>query len=190
MDGQYEGWEIFTIGHSNVTSDRLIELLQEHHIQTLVDVRSSPYSQWAHQFNRETLAQRLGESGIQYAYLGDSLGGRPKDPTCYKTGEVPQGKANYLELVDYLEVARRPWYQAGIKRLLALADESRVVVMCSEEDPSHCHRHHLISQTLLELGVAVWHIRATGALERALTLAEEAAAKPEEPQQLSLFDEI
>ncbi len=187
-EGRYEGWEIYTIGHSNVTSDRLIELLKQYHIQTLVDVRSAPYSQWATQFNRETLAQSLSECGIRYAYAGEYLGGRPKDPTCYKTGVVPEGKANYLELVDYPEVAKRPWYQKGIARLMQLAGEGPAAVMCSEEDPSHCHRHHLIAQTLLAMGVTVWHIRGTGELERARTLAEEAADRP--PQQLSLFDEL
>ncbi len=189
-EGRYEGWEIYTIGHSNITSDRLIELLKQHHVQTLVDVRSAPYSQWATQFNRETLAQTLAECGIRYAYAGEYLGGRPKDPTCYKNGVVPEGKANYLELVVYPEVAKRPWYRKGIARLMQLADDGPAAVMCSEEDPSHCHRHHLIAQTLLEMGVTVLHIRGTGELERARTLAEEAADRPDEPQQLSLFDDL
>lgn len=188
MDDRYDGWELYTIGHSNVSFERLIELLQQHGIQNLVDVRSTPYSQWASQFNRETLAQRLGEVGIVYVYAGEVLGGRPKDPTCYKTNEVPQGKVKYLEVVDYPEVARRSWYLAGIKRLLQIAGEGRTVVMCSEEDPHHCHRHHLIAQTLIAMDATVWHIRGTGALERAQFLDDERPPEPNEPRQLSLFE--
>jgi uncharacterized protein (DUF488 family) len=38
-------------------------------------------------------------------------------------------------------------------------------VMCSEEDPRRCHRHHLLEPSLRELGVAVLHIRRDGSLE-------------------------
>lgn len=190
MPDRCDNLEIYTIGHSNVASDRLIELLQQHGIHNLVDVRSTPYSQWASQFNRETLAQRLSEAGtgIVYTYAGEFLGGRPKDPTCYKTSEVPQGKVQYLKVVNYPEVARRPWYLAGIKRLLQIGGDGRTAVMCSEEDPHHCHRHHLIAQTLIEMGITVWHIRGTGDLEQARLLTDEQPPEPDGPRQLSLFE--
>ena len=31
--------------------------------------------------------------------------------------------------------------------------------MCSEEDPYNCHRHNLITQTLVKKGLNVIHIR-------------------------------
>lgn len=37
---------IHTIGHSNVPAAKIIELIQKYEIKVLVDVRSSPYSQW------------------------------------------------------------------------------------------------------------------------------------------------
>jgi uncharacterized protein (DUF488 family) len=46
----------------------------------------------------------------------------------------------------------------------------------------HCHRHHLIAQTLLKRGVTVWHLRADGEVEEARLLPDEIV-----PQQLSLF---
>jgi uncharacterized protein (DUF488 family) len=36
---------------------------------------------------------------------------------------------------------KRPWF-SGIRQLLELAEENILAVMCSEEDPVHCHRHH------------------------------------------------
>jgi len=51
--------------------------------------------------------------------------------------------------------------------------------MCSEEDPDHCHRHHLIAQTPLQMGVEFLHIRKAG--------STETARRIERPQQLSLF---
>ena len=161
--------EVYTIGHSNVEASKIMQLLQEYQIDVLVDVRSSPYSQYATQFNRDTFAQALGESGIEYVFAGSYLGGRPKDITCYKDGKI-----------DYGLVMKHSWYQKGIERLIEIADEDRIAIMCSEEDPEQCHRHHLVTQTLLEMGVTVVHIRGNGACE---------SAKPEEKQaeQLSLF---
>ena len=172
-----DGLEIFTIGHSNLTAEDVVVMLREHAIVMLVDVRSVPYSQYTPQFNREAWERTLREAGIRYAFAGEYLGGRPTDPTCYRTGALPDGDADYLSLVDYDEVARRPWFQKGLARLVAIARESRTAIMCSEEDPDRCHRHHLIAQSLLRAGLAVTHIRKGGRLETATP----------EPNQLSLL---
>jgi uncharacterized protein (DUF488 family) len=168
---------IYTIGHSNMPFAALLALLQRHQIAVLVDVRSAPYSQYTPQFNREVLAQDLNAAGIDYRFAGAYLGGRPTDPTCYKTGVVPEGDADFLKIVDYAEVAKRDWYRRGLDRLIAIARAQRTAIMCSEEDPAHCHRQHLIAQTLLARQIAVWHIRATGDLEAARN----------ETQQMRLF---
>ncbi len=168
--------ELYTIGHSNQTTDDLLRLLKENYIHVLVDVRSQPYSRFNPQFNRESLKYALAQATIDYVFAGEYLGGRPTDPTCYKTGAVPEGKADYLKLVDYSEVMKRDWYQRGIERLLQIAGERLTAIMCSEEDPMQCHRHHLITQTLLKQGVTVWHIRADGKVEEAKLLPEKIEA--------------
>jgi len=37
--------------------------------------------------------------------------------------------------------------------------------MCAEENPASCHRRLLVARTLVRRGVAVRHIRGTGAIE-------------------------
>ncbi len=140
---------LWTIGHSGVPFSRFLELLRHYEIAVVGDVRSQPYSQWAHQFNRETLARDLEAEGITYRYLGDALGGRP---AWLAPGEKP----------DYDDMEQRPEYLAGIEALLSLAAEARVAILCSEGDHRQCHRHHLITQTLLRRGVGVIHIRPDG----------------------------
>lgn len=162
-----EAITVYTIGHSNVLFADLLRLLRLHEIAVLVDVRSAPYSQYTPQFNREALQQELQAAGIDYRFAGEFLGGRPTDPTCYKTGTVPDGHAKFLKVVDYAVVATRDWYIRGIDRLLTIARERPTVIMCSEEDPQRCHRQHLIAQTLLERGATVLHIRESGAAESA-----------------------
>jgi uncharacterized protein (DUF488 family) len=152
---------LYTIGHSNLPIEDFVEALRRYAIRGLVDIRSTPYSQFCPQFNRENLDRALQGRGIAYRFAGDSLGGRPTDPTCYKDGTLPERGANYLELVDYDEVARRPWFKKGVARLLELARQERTAIMCSEEDPKQCHRYHLIAQAILD-DVRVLDIRTGG----------------------------
>jgi hypothetical protein len=64
---------LYSIGHSNVPTARLIALLEQHAIATLCDVRSRPYSRYNPQFNREALADSMQAAGIVYRYFGDTL---------------------------------------------------------------------------------------------------------------------
>ena len=145
---------IYTIGHSNVEPHEIVELLRSSGIEAVLDVRSSPYSRHAPQFNREDLAEQLELSGIQYSYGGNHLGGRPKDASCYDPHDE--------ETVLYDEVEKKDWYLRGIEGLIQLASEKWTAVMCAEEDPSHCHRHLLIAQSLLDRDIEVQHIRHKG----------------------------
>ncbi len=159
---------LFTIGHSNHTIEDFIALLKDHNISALVDVRTQPYSQWTHQFNREILEHDLADADIGYVYMGETLGGRPADHDLY---------APRQERPDYKKMAQLPAYQAGIRELVDLAQDQTVAIMCSEGDYQHCHRHLLITQTLVSDSVRVQHILPDG------TCVEGTR----EPEQLSLF---
>ena len=152
---------LYTIGHSDHTLEALIELLHGAGITALADVRSRPYSRWAPQANRETLARALEKAGISYVFLGDVLGGRPEDPALYPSGEA-DGRP------DYARLAAAPAFQAGLEQLIARSGV--VVVMCSEGDYHHCHRAALITPELLARGVRVIHILPTGEMEEARQL--------------------
>ena len=160
---------IHTSGHSDHTTAAFIDLLRRHDITLIVDVRSQPYSRWTPQFNREILVRDLDDEGIAYLFMGDALGGHPADPALYNPGQ---------DRPDYQRLEQTPAYQDGIDRLLGLARAERVAVMCSEGDHRQCHRHLLITQTLLERGVRVLHVQPDGR-----TVEGERVAR-----QLSLFE--
>ena len=63
---------------------------------------------------------------------------------------LPPEGTDYLHEVDYPEVMRRDWFIKGIQRLLAIADEQTTAIVCSEENPAECHRHHLIAKYLFQ----------------------------------------
>lgn len=142
---------IYTIGHSNVEVDEILKPLERYGVEVVLDVRSSPYSRFAPQFNREDLAERLHTEGIEYVYAGQYLGGRPKDPSCYDQDDDSK--------VLYREIEKKEWYQRAIDQLIQLASEKWTAFLCAEEDPGQCHRHMLITQTLLDRDIEVRHIR-------------------------------
>lgn len=178
---------LFTIGHSVHTLGKFVHLLDENGIMLLVDVRTAPASRYQPQFNKAHLEQALPQHDIQYAFAGKFLGGRPSDASCYKKRTIPPAGADYLHEVDYPEVMKRAWFAQGIQRLLELADEQTTVIMCSEEDPALCHRHHLIAKYLLREHpeVKVQHIRGDGTVFSATSLLVSVETPPVD--QPSLF---
>ena len=156
--------KLLTIGHSNHTLGQLLQLLEAAGVAAVVDVRTAPASRFNPQFNQGSLEQFLPEHLLAYIFAGRYLGGRPPDPTCYKHRVMPPDGTDYLHEVDYPEVMRREWFVKAIQRLLEIADEQTTAVMCSEENPAECHRHHLIAKYLLREypEIDVRHIRGDG----------------------------
>lgn len=181
---------LYTIGHSNHTFETFTELLRQHQIGIVVDVRSAPYSRYSSQYNRDALEENL--HSVRYIYMGQFLGGRPNDTSVYRDhdSETNRKREDYLSLVDYELVMTKSWYRSALHSLLDLLNtDLKVVIMCSEADPLECHRHHLIARSLVDSGLnllqadlEVVHILRDGTL-RLVTPAD--FVQP--PQQLSLF---
>jgi hypothetical protein len=83
------------------------------------------------------------DAGIEmgYVFFGDELGGRPRDPSLYCDG-----------VADYEAMAQRPGFRADLDRLLAMAGQRRLCLMCSERDPLDCHRCLLVARALAACG--------------------------------------
>ena len=120
-----------------------------------MDVRSRPVSRFADFANSPTLPRLLEREGMRYIFMGDSLGGKPSDRSCYDGAGKP----------DYDEIRSRDFFKTGIGELTALAETTTVALMCAEEDPGKCHRRLLIGPSLAEIGIPLSHIRADGSLQ-------------------------
>ena len=174
MGERIEPLPIYTIGYGNRSIDECIELLRHYKILYLVDLRSQPYSRFHPDFSRAALEGRLKREGLHYIFLGDRLGGRPQDETCYVNGKV-----------DYAILREKPFYLEGIARLSRAREKgAHMVLMCSEQKPEECHRSKLIGHTLQEKGLEVAHIDETGRLK-----SQEEVDQALTGGQLSLFDD-
>lgn len=147
---------IYTIGYGTRTVETFLAALRANGTAYLIDVRSQPYSRFKPEFSRTSLQVTLRGSGIQYLFMGDELGGRPRDPDCYSE----DGK------VDYAKCRLTEPFQSGLRRLRKAYDQHLVVVlMCSEGKPQGCHRSKLIGEALTEQQVPVVHIDENGNLK-------------------------
>lgn len=143
---------IFTVGYANRSVDALITLMKRESVQFLIDVRSTPSSKFKPDFSREALDDRMRGAGIRYVFMGDMLGGRPEDPSCYENGHV-----------IYSIVKGKSFFVSGIDRLVdAYKKGFRVSLLCTETKPEDCHRSKLIGLSLVQRGVDVIHLGPEG----------------------------
>ena len=143
---------IYTIGHSNHSWDAFKELLTANGIELLVDVRSRPVSRFAPFSNRRVFPALLEAVGIEYHFMGDSIGGRPHDQSLYDA----EGKPDYCKMRD------SDAFREGLEHLVKVTENVVTVMMCSEGEPTRCHRRLLIGVELEERGVGVLHILRDG----------------------------
>ena len=145
---------VLTIGHSTHAFEVFTGLLRRHRVSAVADVRSTPYSRFNPQFNREPLTEALEAAGIRYVFLGRELGGRSDDPACYEDGRI-----------RYERVAATESFKSGLARVVQGTAKHRIALMCAEKEPLHCHRTLLVARALDAQGVDVAHIHADGPLE-------------------------
>ncbi|HEX8097753.1 MAG TPA: DUF488 domain-containing protein [Pyrinomonadaceae bacterium] len=135
---------IYTVGHGRHPFDHFLGLLRRHEIALVCDVRSAARSRWP-QYNGRVLEELLRENGVGYEHLPE-CGGKVVAP--------PE------------ELAR------GLDRIMELASEMRVCLMCSESRPltdhatprANCHRVGLLGPPLRARGARLIHILPDGEL--------------------------
>ena len=146
--------DIYTIGHSTHSSDEFVSLLKAYKIESLVDVRSYPGSNYMPQFNKENMEKWLPENGISYLHM-PTLGGRRKRNHDIDASLVDGWRSQSFQ--NYAAYSLTNEYEKAISQLMELGREKRVCYMCSESVPWRCHRL-IISNTLVFKGWTVYHI--------------------------------
>ncbi len=142
---------VLTIGHSTRTLEEFLELLQIYGVTLLIDVRTVPRSRHNPQFNKEALPDQLKKYGIKYLHLPEIGGLRHPKPNSINTAlQNPsfRGYADYMQTKEFTD---------ALLKIIALARENRVALMCAEALPWRCHRN-LISDALVARHVRVQHI--------------------------------
>jgi uncharacterized protein (DUF488 family) len=142
---------IFTIGHGTKSIDEFVDLLKAYEVQRIVDVRTIPRSRHNPQFNKDILSKSLKKLHIGYIHI-KGLGGlrhAKKDSvnTAWRNASF-RGYADYMQTGDF---------KKNIERLIKIAKQKNIAIMCAESVPWRCHRS-LIADALQVRGILVKNI--------------------------------
>jgi uncharacterized protein (DUF488 family) len=145
------GLTVFTIGHSIRTLDEFEELLKTYSVTMIVDVRTVPRSRHNPQFNKETLPNTLKKHDIKYIHMLE-IGGlrRPKHDSI----NLAWRNSSFRGYADYMQTQE---FTDNLLKIIALARENCLALMCAEALPWRCHRN-LISDALVIRHIKVEHI--------------------------------
>jgi uncharacterized protein (DUF488 family) len=149
---------LWTVGHSTRSIEEFLEILREHDIAVMADVRRFPGSRRHPHFGQQALAASLKDAGIGYVHFPE-LGGRRQarkdSPNTAWRNAAFRGYADYMMTTEF---------HSGIERLLSIAARHRVAVMCAEAVWWQCHRS-LIADFLKASEHEVIHATALGRSE-------------------------
>ena len=138
--------EIYTLGHSNYPFDKFIEILKKYDINCVVDIRSTPYSKYNTQYNKEFLHETLKNLGYTYIYMADEFGAKRKTKVSYND----EGYA------DFDKVILEDEFKRGIERLkVGCSKNYKIVLLGAMQEPIRCHRAILLGKELIKAGFDV-----------------------------------
>ncbi len=147
----WQGFLVYTIGHSTRSLDELVLALRSFSVNTLADVRTIPRSRHNPQFGSDVLPDALAAAGIGYRHLA-RLGGlrRPSKASV----NLGWRNSSFRGFADYMLTDA---FDAGLAELREIAADGKVAIMCAEAVPWRCHRS-LIADALTVRGARVEHI--------------------------------
>lgn len=147
---------LYTIGHSQHNIEYFIYMLQKYGINYVLDVRSTPHSQFAENYNLENIKIALKKAGVEYSFMGSYFGARSEDINLYS-------KDGYL---DFEKTRKSVKFQNGVNNVLkGIQEGNRITLMCTEKDPIECHRAIMVARTFHEKKINVQHILPDGSLQ-------------------------
>ena len=141
--------DIYTIGHSNYTIEKLIDMLHYYNINCVVDIRGTPYSKYNVQFDKETIRYTLNKAGFIYIYMAKELAAKRVNKQSYNE----EGYSDFEKVINEKE------FIEGIERLKNGCDKGyKIALLGAMQEPIRCHRAILVGKALRKYGFNVKHI--------------------------------
>lgn len=175
--------KIYTIGYTSFNISKFVEVLKNNGITCLVDVRSSPFSGFYPEYNKNTLEVTLKNNNILHRNYIDEFGARQEDRAYYH-------REGYLDFNKFILSEN---FKSGVSKIEKGIDMGYTFcLMCAETDPLRCHRSIMVGRGLKESGLSVHHILKNEGIETHEQLEHrlmEIHNKNNDRNQLSLFSE-
>jgi uncharacterized protein (DUF488 family) len=135
---------VFTVGHSDLTLERFLLILEKSSVRLVADVRSNPASTRFPWFERNALASELEGRGLFYRWFRSLGGRRPRIP-----GEERHTALAEEGLRRYAAGMNTAAFHRACEELLGLAASTVAAVLCAERDFRRCHRWLLADKLVL-----------------------------------------
>jgi len=140
---------VYSIGYSGFSINDFIDTLHTNNISLVIDVRSTPYSQYFPDYNKDSLEQVLKHSGIYYRNYALEFGAR-------------QEEREYYTLEGYLDFelfAKSSPFLSGFDKLVkSMQQDYTFALVCAEKDPFNCHRTILVARAFHKAGYKIVHL--------------------------------
>jgi len=138
-------FDFLTVGYSQKTVQDLVNSLKKARAKMLVDVRRNPQSMYKPEFNKENISRELSASGIKYVHMPEL--GIPRE----LRDEAYEGTTTTKKILAQYETDVLK--NGGLRKLQeTVKDKGTFAIMCTEVDPTNCHRHK-IAMALSEEGM-------------------------------------
>jgi len=130
-----EKMDFFTTHYSQKDLDTFVETLRAARVETLIDVRDSPFSQFRPEFNKDSLAKALEKKGIKYE--GHPELGVPKEQR-----EKLAKSGNWSAFFEWYDDNVIPKLD-GVLNGRKSKSQGLTAFLCVVKDPTKCHRHRI-----------------------------------------------
>jgi uncharacterized protein (DUF488 family) len=124
--------QLLTTGYAGYDPDSFVARLQDHRVETIVDIRQNPVSR-KRGFSKSKLERHLGEHGIGYVHLRE-LGVPAELRDRLRSGECDLNEY-FADFARYLSTQ-----DETLALLQSLASSKRCCLLCVESRPEDCHR--------------------------------------------------
>lgn len=169
--------QLFTIGYAGFPDiEDFLQVLKQHGVQILIDVRSSPFSAYHTCYNKDALSPVLQKNGILYFHYARQFGARQEDRRYYRDG--------YLNFALF---SASPQFLEGVHQVEK--SSASIAFMCAEKQPIDCHRAILVARAFHDRGHPVTHLTPDGTLTQEQLETELLNTYFPNRDQVSLFSE-
>lgn len=148
MPAHHRIFEVVSVGYERRSVEEFVEMLSVNRVDVLVDVRLNPISR-KRGFSKTALTQALAEAGIVYRHER-SLGNPKENRDPFRRG-LQSARDRYAQ---HLQNGASTSYG----RVINLARDTRIALLCYEREHSDCHRSCILEMAQEEFPDL--HVRA------------------------------
>ncbi len=171
---------IYTIGYTAFSINEFIETIKHYNINCVIDVRSSPFSNYYSDYNKDALERTLKQHNILYRNYANEFGARQTNSDFY-SGDI----------VDFDKFIKSTQFLQGVSKIKkGIECGYNFVLMCAEKDPIKCHRSIMLGKGFSNSSFEVKHIISKNELESQKELEQRLLEMYHQDRfQLTLFGE-